>query len=112
VDLLGFPGGGRLFSTKRVSPLENIAEFLRRQSCPKLDVLTAEKVFGWQKVHTSIKVRLSVRSKIRPGRWRSAKVPSYSTDSVQAYVIDERVKQLGKSERYHREISKITPTNS
>jgi hypothetical protein len=67
VDLLGFPGGGRLFSTKRVSPLENIAEFLRRQSCPKLDVLTAEKVFGWQKVHTSIKVRLSVRSKIRPG---------------------------------------------
>ena len=34
---------------------------------PKLDTLTAEKVFGWKNVHTSMKVRLSVGSRIGPG---------------------------------------------
>ena len=33
-------------------------------SGPKLDALTAEKVFGW-KMFISMKVRLSVRSRIR-----------------------------------------------
>jgi hypothetical protein len=50
VDLLGFFGSGRLFSTKRLSALERIAEF-RKPSYLKLEVLTAEKVFGWKNVH-------------------------------------------------------------
>jgi hypothetical protein len=33
---------------------------------PKLDALMAEKVFGWKKL-TTIKMRLSVRSRIKQG---------------------------------------------
>src|ERR671915_565707 len=39
------------------------------------------------------------------GRWRRARVPSYSSDPVHAYAIDERLKQLGRSERYLKELS-------
>jgi hypothetical protein len=43
----------------------------------------------------------------KAGRWRSGKVPSYSTEATQAYAIDERMKQLGQSEQYEKELSKI-----
>jgi hypothetical protein len=59
VDLLGFSGGGRLFSTKRLSALEKIAEFLRRQSCAKLEMLTVEMVFG----------KIARRKVARNGEW-------------------------------------------
>jgi len=35
-------------------------------------------------------------------------VPAYSTDPAQAYAIDERMKKLGRLERYNKELSKIT----
>jgi hypothetical protein len=35
-------------------------------------------------------------------------VPDYANDPVQAYAIDERMKQLKCSERYRKELSKIT----
>jgi hypothetical protein len=35
-------------------------------------------------------------------------VPPYSTDAGQAYAIDERMKELGRLERYDKELSKIT----
>jgi hypothetical protein len=35
-------------------------------------------------------------------------VPAYSTDAGQAYAIDERMKELGRLERYDKELSKIT----
>ena len=44
----------------------------------------------------------------KAGRWRTAKVPSYCTDLVHAYTIDERMKQLGRSEQYLKELSRIT----
>jgi hypothetical protein len=44
----------------------------------------------------------------KAGRWRSAKVPSYSTDPVLAYANDERMKQLGRLDRYQKEFAKIT----
>jgi hypothetical protein len=34
-------------------------------------------------------------------------VPNYSSDPVQGYVIDERMKQLGRSEQYAKELSRI-----
>ena len=44
----------------------------------------------------------------KAGRWRSARVPSFSTDPVLAYAIDDRMKQLGRSDRYQKELGKIT----
>ena len=43
----------------------------------------------------------------KAGHWRTAKVPHYSTDPVKAYAIDERMIQLGRSEKYAKELSKI-----
>jgi len=35
-------------------------------------------------------------------------VPNYVNDQRQAYAIDNRMKQLGRSERYLKELSRIT----
>ena len=74
---------------------------------PELDALTAEKVFGWKNVHEH-DGELIGKKQDKAGRWRSGKVPSYSTDATQAYAIDDRMKQLGQSERYQKELLKIT----
>jgi hypothetical protein len=42
---------------------------------------------------------LSARSRTT-GRWRTGKVPNYSTDSAQAYAIDHRMKELGRIKLY------------
>jgi hypothetical protein len=42
------------------------------------------------------------------GHWRLAKVPTYSTNPVHAYPIEERMKQLGRLDRYQKELAKIT----
>jgi hypothetical protein len=34
-------------------------------------------------------------------------VPTYSTDPVNAYAIDEHMKQLGRSDKYAKELSRI-----
>ena len=36
------------------------------------------------------------------------KVPAYSTDAGQEYAIDERMKKLGRLERYNKELFEIT----
>ena len=59
---------------------------------------TAEKVFGWQKVHKH-DGKLVGKKPDKLGRWRTANVPDYAKDTVQAFAIDERMKQLGRSER-------------
>jgi len=79
-------------------------------SGPQLDILTAQKVFGWKNVHQH-DGEIVGKKQDKAGRWRSAKVPSYSTDPVLAYAIheiDERIKQLRKSKPYHKELAKIT----
>jgi hypothetical protein len=79
---------------------------------PKLDALTAEKVFGWKNVHTH-EGALVGKKQDRAGRWRLAKVPYYSTNPVSAYSIEERMKQLGHSEKYVKELAKLThPKNT
>jgi len=40
--------------------------------------------------------------------WRLAKVPYYSTNPIHAYLIEERMRQLGRLDRYQKELSKIT----
>jgi hypothetical protein len=74
-----------------------------------LSVLTAEKVFGWKDVHR-YNGQLIGKKKDKAGRWRKARVPTYATDPLHAYAIDERMKQLGRWDRYDKELSRITKT--
>ena len=76
-------------------------------SGPQLDILTAQKVFGWKNVHQH-DGEIVGKKQDKAGRWRRARVPSFSTNPVLAYAIDDRMKQIGKSERYQKELSKIT----
>jgi hypothetical protein len=76
---------------------------------PKLDALTAEKVFGWRNVHQhNDRGGLYGKRQDKLGHWRLAKVPNYSTNPLHAYPIEARMKQLGRLNRYQKELSKIT----
>jgi hypothetical protein len=74
---------------------------------PKLDALTAEKVFGWKNVHQH-EGSLVGKKQDKAGRWRLTKVPPYSTNPLHAYAIEERMKQLGRLDRYQKELAKMT----
>jgi hypothetical protein len=75
----------------------------------KLDALAAEKIFGWRNVHQdNDRGGLYGKRQDKLGHWRLAKVPNYSTNAVHAYPIEERMKQLGRLDRYQKELSKIT----
>lgn len=73
---------------------------------PHLDALTAEKVFGWKNVHVH-DGELYGKRPDKLGRWRSAKIPTYSTEALYAYSIEERMEQLGRLDRYQKELAKI-----
>ena len=66
---------------------------------PKLGALTAGKVFGWKSVHEH-HGELYGKTPDKLGRWRSAKIPTYSTETLHAYSIEERMEQLGRLVRY------------
>lgn len=76
-------------------------------SGPDLTAMTAEKVFGWRNVHKHAG-ELIGKKQDKAGRWRKAKVPPYATDPAHAYAIDERIRQLGRWERYEKELSRLT----
>jgi len=73
----------------------------------QLTKATAEKVFGWKNVH-KYGGNLIGKKQDKAGRWRKARVPDYANDQHQAYAIDERMRQLGRSERYIKELAKIS----
>jgi hypothetical protein len=73
----------------------------------QLTKLTAEIVFGWRNVRKH-NGELVGKKQDKAGRWRKARVPDYVSDRRQAYVIDERMKQLGRSARYLSNLSRIT----
>jgi hypothetical protein len=73
---------------------------------PKLDALTAEKVFGWKNVHKHDGALVG-KKQDKAGRWRS-KVPNYSTNPLHSYSVENRMKQLGRLDRYQKELAKIT----
>ena len=75
---------------------------------PKLDALTAEKVFGWKNV-CKHEGSLVGKKQDKAGRWRLAKVPYYSTNPIHVYSIEDRMKQLGRLDRYEKELSKDQP---
>ena len=73
----------------------------------KLSTEVAVKVFGWKSVRKREGVLVGKRED-KAGHWRRAKVPDYANDQRQAYAIDERMKQLGRTARYFKELAKIT----
>jgi hypothetical protein len=48
----------------------------------------------------------------KAGRWLRAKVPYYSTSPLHSYSIENRMKQLGRVDRYQKELSEITHSNN
>jgi hypothetical protein len=74
---------------------------------PKLDALTAERVFGWKNVHKHQGALVGKRQD-KAGRWRLAQVPYYSTNPIHSYSIEEQVKQVGRLGQYLRELIRIT----
>ena len=72
-----------------------------------LTAAVAEKVFGWKNVRMRAGERVG-KKQDKLGRWRTGKVPDYAAEPRQAYAIDQRMKELGRSERYRRELAKIT----
>ena len=67
----------------------------------------AEHLFGWKSVH-KYQGKLIGKKQDKAGHWRKAKVPDYAGDQRLALTIDERMKQVGRSDRYVKELSKIT----
>jgi hypothetical protein len=55
---------------------------------PQLDALTAEKVFGWQKVHRH-EGALVGKKPDKVGHWRRAKMPNYSAPLIFGREPDE-----------------------
>ncbi len=78
---------------------------------PKLDALTAEKVFGWKNVHKH-EGSLVGKKQDKAGHWRQAKVPYYSTNPLHGYSVENRMKQLGRMDHYLRELSRLTRATS
>jgi hypothetical protein len=74
---------------------------------PALDAAAAEKIFGWKNVHKYRGVLVG-KKQDRAGRWRRTKVPRFSTDPAQAYLIDQKMEQLGRAARYRKELSKLS----
>jgi hypothetical protein len=102
---------GLLFEAKSIAaPMAKKSADKILSGC-QLVIATAEKVFGWKNVHKHTG-ELIGKKQDKLGRWRTAKVPDYASDPVHAYAIDERMKQLGHSEQYLKELAKITKANS
>jgi hypothetical protein len=80
---------------------------------PKLDALTAEKVFGWRNVHQNDdRDGFYGKRQDKAGYWRLAKVPPYSTNFLNAYSIEGRMERLGRLDRYLRQLFRITHANN
>jgi len=73
---------------------------------PELDGLVAEKIMGWKDVQCQPD-RCWGKKQDRAGRWRRSAVPDYSTEPGNAYLVEERIKELGLWERYGRELARI-----
>ena len=78
-----------------------------RQRNEQLTKATAEKVVGWKAVHKH-NSELIGKKQDKVGRWRKANVPDYANDQRQAYAIDERMKALGRWDRYQKALATIT----
>ena len=75
----------------------------------ELDAQIAERIMGWKEVHPQDKARVVFwgKKQDKAGRWRSARVPDYSTEPGLASEVEERIRELGLFERYTKELARI-----
>jgi hypothetical protein len=73
----------------------------------ELDALTAEHVFGWEHIERREHQPWGKR-KDKAGRWRSARVPDYSTDPAYADDLEQRMNELGLLKQYLKELAKAS----
>ena len=73
---------------------------------PELDALVAERVMGWKDLKRQSD-RYWGRKKDKAGRWRRAAVEDYSHEPAMAYLVEERMKELGVFKEYEQELAKI-----
>lgn len=76
-------------------------------SGPELNALVAERVMGWKNVQRE-DGHYWGRKQDKAGRWRRATVRNYCENPADAYLVDERIKQLGLAKNYVKELAKIT----
>jgi hypothetical protein len=73
----------------------------------ELDALTAERVFGWKEIERRQHQPRGKR-KDKAGRWRSARVPDYSTDPTYADDLEQRMNELGLLKQYRKELARAS----
>lgn len=85
----------------------------RQKSSTAIDLAaaTAEKLFGWKDICQQ-NGELVGKKRDRAGRWRTGRVPAYASDPAHSAAIEERVRQLGRWQRYQRELSRLTKANN
>jgi len=75
---------------------------------PALDALVAEVVMGWKDVRReSGGTGYRGRKPGRLGRFRSARVPPYSTEPREAAALGPRLHALGRGDRFGKELAKF-----
>jgi hypothetical protein len=92
---------------KRIQEEHRLDHVAKIPSGPELNALIAERVMGWTNVQRE-DGRYWGRKQDKAGRWRRTAVRNYCENPADAYLIDERIKQLGLSEKYRKELTKIT----
>ncbi len=74
---------------------------------PALDALVAGAVMGWKDVRPERGgAGYRGRKPDKLGRFRSARVPPYSTEPREAAAVAARLEALGRSGRFHKELAK------
>jgi hypothetical protein len=73
----------------------------------KLDALTAEKVFGWRNVHQHDGCLVG-KKQDKLGRCSTEYESSGFVEKLGTLAERQRMKQLGRSEKYLRELSELT----
>jgi hypothetical protein len=75
---------------------------------PALDALVAEAVMGWKNVRReSGGAGYRGKKPDRLGRFRSARVPSYSTEPREAAALGPRLHALGRGDKFSKELAKF-----
>jgi hypothetical protein len=79
--------------------LNSILPVVGLESQSKRVSITTTEAMAVNSLHRCVDDDLIGKKQDKLGRWRIAKVSDYANDPVQAYAIDERIKQLGRSAR-------------
>jgi hypothetical protein len=89
---------------KRIQDAHRQYHVAKIPSVAELNALVAERVMGWKNVQRQ-DGRYWGRKQDKAGRWRRAAVRNYCENPADAYLVDERIKQLGLVKKYVKELA-------